>query len=393
MPQAAAPGIWAFASGSQSPGDQVGFARAGFPPGAAMLRLEKNGRWTWLCGPTRGAPLSCWQTLIRVAEELGSPVFVDSGAFSEFLPGAPTIPSRLWDQVLEAQAELAERIGDKLLVVLPDKVGSQAVTLRRLERHQDAIGRILDAGAHGVVVMHRGPKDTVDFAQAVADVLGREDFVLGFPTVRAGPTPEEIHQALRDLPWWPAGVHLLGLGPRSAQWGDFAEALRELPPGTWLSADAVMTRGLVGRETGLKPLTAQQDVARAELSEEAWGAVWDPLVGEMVDPTEQIPDPSSFLTKQEATQIARGLRDAGYISREEADLFILDPSSGREAILARDDPAAEFWLDYALEEVWRKRVPVLSQKMRKERAIRGHFGERPLAPLPLPRTAQLELPI
>jgi hypothetical protein len=383
--------IWAFASGANAAGDMVGFARAGVPPGVAMLR-EDRGQWKWLCGSApeaTPAPRRCWDTLQRVALEVGIPVFVDTGAYAELSASTP-IPPRLWEQMLDAQFELARRLGPLAVIVLPDKVGDQATTLRRLRRYSDQVGEILDAGARGVGVLHRGRRSPAEFAEAVAEALGRYDWLVGFPTVRAKWEPHEIRQALDEISWQPPGVHLLGIGPANPRWGEYTSALAPLPASAWASSDAVVLKRFVKREAALGPLTREQDVARAAIQEEAWGALWDPLVEELVDPTEQVPYPSAWLPLTRAQSIAREGRKAGWLTAQEARVFAADPTAGRRLVLERDEPGPEWWLDQEIERAWWEHIGTLSTQTRKQRGLIQLFGERaPRAELP-PEFGQME---
>lgn len=148
-------------------------------------------------------------------------------------------------------------------------------------------------------------------------------------------------------------------------------------PGAFASSDSVLHRRLVGRGAGPgteRPLTREQDVARAELREEAWGAAYDPLVGELVDPTEQIPFPSDWMGRGTAAAIARAALAQGMLTPAEAATFAADPTKGRAMVLGRDEPGAEFWIDWHIEQAWWERVDALSTQMREARAMVGLFG-------------------
>ncbi len=394
--------IWAFASGSNSPGKIVGSAMAGFPPGVALLRWE-DGAWKWDCGSGTGATPSaraCWFTLLETAQKLKTPVFVDSGAFAEM--GAPEpIPPGLWREVLAHQLALARAVGPLAVVVLPDKVGDQGATLRRLRRYRDQVAEILDAGARGVVVLHKGRRSDASMAREISEALVREDWVIGFPTVRAKREPSEIRAVLDALPYHPVGVHLLGIGPASARWPEYLSALGGLPADTWVSSDAVLHRRFVGRphvgprgrRYKLGPLTEQQNIARQELFEEAWAGVYEPLVGEMLDPTEQLPAPSDWMPRGVARQIAAAGARAGLLTQNEAATFTEDPTRGRELVMERDEPGAEWWLDNQIEVAWWQRVQALSAQTREVRARTALFGARAPAPEVVPEFAQLEVEV
>lgn len=391
--------IWTFASGSNNPGEIAGYARAGIPPGVAMLRWSGDA-WAWLCGMGTGAtraPYDCWATLLDVVMQIPTlPVFVDTGAFAEAATPKPITPA-LWHEILGGQLELARRIGPRAALVLPDKVGDQTATLRRLRQYRAQVTAILDARARGIVVLQRGRLSAAQMAVEVAQILGRADFVLGFPTARARTSPGEIRTALAELPWRAAGVHLLGIGPDSDRFAAYVAALAPLPEGAWASCDAVLHRRLVGRAHTsargdvypTRPMTEQQDIARAELLEQAWGGVEDPLVREAVDPTEQLVEPSGWMTAEVAREIARRGVAERVLTRADATTFARDPTAGWRAVQQRDEGVAEQWLEQEIERA----VGDLSGRMRKERAIRAVFGRGAPTPAPAPEFAQLELDI
>jgi hypothetical protein len=335
------------------------------------------------------------------------PVFIDSGAFSEL--DGPTIPTKLLDQVVEHQVEAAQRLGPLALIVLPDKVGSQPATLRRLRRYKKQINAILDTGARGTVVVHRGRMSGPRFVREVAKVLGRRDFTLGFPTVRAAVEPSQIAQALDEISWHPPGVHLLGMGDRHPRLGEYLGALSGLPAGTWVSTDAVVIRRLVGRESGLKPLTEQQDIARAEIQYEAWGEVGDPLVGEGVDRTEMLPFPSDWMKPGEIQQVAKKMkREVGLAgplwSAKEVALWRSDPTEYRHLLQDAIDEDTDdkaytklYLLDLWLEQAWFHAIGRMTTQLRKERAIRRTMeleaAAKARATHPAARRGQLSLGI
>lgn len=401
--------IWAFASGSNSPGEIAGFARAGIPPGVAMLRWDKEQeKFKWSCGyiEARGAPRSCWLALRDTALQLRIPVFVDSGAYSEFVAGTP-IPAKFWRAMLADQLDLARNIGPLAVIVLPDKVADQAGTLRRIRKYRDEINAILDTGARGIAALQPGRRGDIEMAEEISSALGRRDWVVGFPTTaRARRDPAEILATLEAFPWRPAGVHLLGLSPSAPDWPAYMTALRPLPPDVWASSDTVTQRRLVGRahldpktgrERPLGPLTMQEDVAKAELLEEAWGGVSDPLARAQIDPTEQLPFPSDWMPKGVAQEIARAGVGAGMLTTTEAVAFAADPTAGRLMVQERDEPGAEWWLDQEIERAWwanlRQKRGGLSAQLRKERGRRGLFGEREPTPEAMPEFGQMELGI
>jgi hypothetical protein len=292
--------------------------------------------------------------------------------------------------MLEGQLDLARALGQLAVIVLPDKVGDQAVTLRRLETHADEINEILDAGARGVAVLQKGSRSPAQMAERVSEILGRYDWILGFP-VRAKMEPEEIRNALEEISWEPAGAHLLGVGPANPRWGDYTNALAPLSASAWASSDAVVLKRLVERQATLRPLTRQQDIVREAIAGEAWSALWDPLPLELVDPTEQLPSPSDWMPRVTAAAIARKGSVEGWLTDEEARTFRQDPTSGLRLVHGRDDPGAEWWLEAEIERAWWGRLEAMSTQTRTMRALVQLFGEHPPTPVRVPELRQMML--
>jgi hypothetical protein len=366
--------------------------------------LRTDGGFKWACGYSvaRGAPRSCWLALKDAAVQLGIPVFVDSGAYGEF-GKKESIPPVMWRAMLADQLELARIIGPLAVLVLPDKVGDQAGTLRRLRKYSPEINAILDTGARGIVALQPGPLSDAQMAREIASALGRKDWLVGFPTTaRARRDPAEIRHTLETFPWTPRGVHLLGIGPAAAAWPEYLAALAPLPADAWASSDAVLVRRLVGRahvdpsgrERPLGALTQQEDIARAELLEEAWGGVSDPLARASLDPTEQLPDPSGWLPAGEARRIGRAGVQAGLLTPQEAVAFAADPTLGLREVQGRDEPGAEWWLEQEIERAWwaqiHARTHGLATQLRKERGRRALLGEHPPTPELVPELSQME---
>jgi hypothetical protein len=326
----------------------------------------------------------------EVALQFRIPVFIDTGAFSE-LKADKAIPARLWRELLEAQLDLARKIGPRCAVVLPDKVGSQGVTIERIRRYRKQINQILDTGARGIVVLHQGRRSASDAAEMIAKILGRRDWILGFPVRAHKMEPSNVRATLQEISWHAVGVHLLGIGPANPRWGEYTRALAPLSASAWASSDAVVLKRLVQRVASLGPLTREQDIARAEIFEEVWGGLSDPLVGETVDPTEQLVVPSSWLPLAMAAQIAREGHAQGWLTDQEAYTFRRDPTKGLFMVLERDEPGPEWWLENEIERAWWARIGDLSTQMRKARGLVQLFGRGAPSLELFPTFSQMEL--
>jgi hypothetical protein len=210
----------------------------------------------------------------------------------EFGPAGPRvvkpIAHREWGRRLRLARELAERWGERLWVVTPDRVGDQAETLRRLCRYRQALQRLCRRGARLIFPVQRGrwemaafwagSLEAAGFAQAHEHLMeGR--LLPGVPSKKdATPLPELRRFAqvraeaavagtelLGEHPWlyW----HLLGRGPRSRGYAERVAAICQAWPASVVSSDSVLLRAVVGRggETGrARPLTRARDEVLAE---------------------------------------------------------------------------------------------------------------------------------
>lgn len=192
-------------------------------------------------------------------------VFVDSGAFSEVALNKPSkgklpfshqrpfswvavrpIDHAEWTRRLDAMTEIAETLGERAYLVAPDRVGSQAKTLRRLQRYAHIVRRWRKAGARPIVALQKGRLSQLEFDRECTRILGFSDYVRGIPSNKAAATPEEIGELVQALPAGTA-IHLLGIGPRSARW---EETVAYIPDGYELSCDSAGIPSLVGRTNG-----------------------------------------------------------------------------------------------------------------------------------------------
>lgn len=195
------------------------------------------------------------------AAELGgrarrpSPVFVDSGAFSEVrwcpdvgaLVDDKPIDDAQWHERLDAYDRLADALGDRVHLVAPDKVGDQDETLRRLARYAPRVRGMRALGARIIVPIQRGRLSGADFDRRCAEVLGFDDYVRGIPSKKAAATVDEIAALSRELPAG-ARVHLLGLGPWGKRYHEVIAAIARDP--RLVSCDSVRIKALVGWTNG-----------------------------------------------------------------------------------------------------------------------------------------------
>jgi hypothetical protein len=199
-----------------------------------------------------------WELSVAEADALDRsevPVFVDSGAFSEVrfdaragrMVDCAPISHEEWVRRLDVYRQLAERLGSRVLLVAPDKVGDQGETLRRLARYAPQLRRLRDMGAQIIVPIQRGAVAPAAFDARCAEILGFGDFVRGIPSKKAAATVEQIAELSAALPA-DARVHLLGLGPFGPRYRRVMAALSR--PAELVSCDSNRIRALVGASNG-----------------------------------------------------------------------------------------------------------------------------------------------
>ena len=320
-----------FASGSNHPGEIHGFAELGKAVGAsyAGAKLRKDGTWYWsrLCSDR------CLEALVEVAKK-GTPVFLDSGAFSEVAINTPwttkeatagkgkkgalrrpelphgeafvvaPITDEGWRERLETYLELAKSIGPLANLVAPDKVGFQAESFERLERYAPELKKIIKAGATLLVPLHGGGALTLaDAHRKAGEILGTSKWVPAIPYMKKATTPEELEAYLSEIR--PERIHLLGIGPRSKKVGPVASAIHRGSPGTQLQMDSVALLGHTGRGKKPRRITAAQDVAREELVAERWSGH---RVRGLEDWTDIVAFPSEWANRPTLLRIAERMK-------------------------------------------------------------------------------------
>lgn len=120
--------VQVFASGANQEPEIRGFARLGIPVGVSVNHLN--------------------DAAVAALIELGQPVMIDSGAFSEvlFTENGPRtiapIDETEWSRRLSISIRLASALGNFAVVLAPDKVGDQQETLTRLARYRSELASL-----------------------------------------------------------------------------------------------------------------------------------------------------------------------------------------------------------------------------------------------------------
>lgn len=246
-----------FASGVNNPGEVRGLALSGRHVGITASEL-RTGLLEELDDYTHG--------LQRC--------FVDSGAFSEvkFGPNGREVVKPITHADWLARFAVYERIavtfGRRALVVAPDCVGDQAVTIERLQRYATNVAAVAALGAQIIVPVQKGALPMSVMFRTACEILGlRELPIAGIPMKKDATSLDDLRELVASLPWYGARIHLLGLGPESKRFSAVIALIKSLRPNAAITSDSVTIRRLVGRTNGRgngpRALTLAQDKARA----------------------------------------------------------------------------------------------------------------------------------
>lgn len=329
---AVASGIRYFASGSNHPGEIAGLAAAGIDIGVAVHELHS------------GSVVA----IERAVREHGVRVFVDSGAFSEigFGPQGPFVANEItdeeWAARLATYIDIADRIGSALYCVAPDMVAFQAQTLDRMTRWAHLVRAAARRGANILVPCQKGALSLADFWTLAQQILGipAGQLVAAIPMKKDATSTAELAAFVAEAQ--PARLHLLGLGPKSARFGEVVAAVRAASPATEIFSDSVLITSLVGRTNGKggapRPLTAANDEVGAELEEALFADCGD------IDYTDAISCPSTWLT---ATGLKRLAADLSAARLDVAGLV-----ADVDGWLQDDDRYLDPRVEMALDALW-----------------------------------------
>lgn len=383
-----------YASGSNEPGELRGFAKIGHPVGVSAPK----------CRP------ACERELLRLADaEPTLRLFVDSGAFSEVTPrgtaGPPEVTAPItdaeWKKRLAFMGRLAKAYGPRALLIAPDQVGSQEVTLERLAKYRKVVEQWRRDGAEVAVVLQRGSDPQWRFDQKAKRALNWGGYVVAFPMAKAATPQSEIEAFLRRRR--PRRIHLLGLGIEGKSTPAILAAIAKRAPKTRVSLDSVAISGKVGRTGGRgggpRPYTRAQDVAAEEIRAEALSGLEQTygtrkLPREQIDLTEEIGRPSDWIelvaTRKPRdhgmgySSVAAWAQAEARLTPAQAEAFAADP----DGFLQLESPLGVPWwehplLDEALDQAWPRWVKMRTVQLRRERGIEPVWGQHAVSDLPL----------
>lgn len=231
-----------------------------FGSGANMIRdIEAHAGQGWNPGV---AALTVTDEAVDhlAASDLVRDIFIDSGAFSEVAfpdDGPPVVvrpfTEKDWDRVLDVYQRITETQRGSVHLVAPDRVGSQAETLERLERYAPQMAALARQGAEILVPLQRGSASLSEFWGQAVDALDfpadlRNRLVPAIPLKKKANDPAAVIEFVRKER--PYRIHLLGMGERNNKAQGLLAALKKTHIGTMVSMDSNQITSLVGRNNG-----------------------------------------------------------------------------------------------------------------------------------------------
>jgi hypothetical protein len=294
----------------------------------------------------------------------GIPVLLDSGAFSEVAirNGAieirKTIAGHEWRRRLSIYSRITLGLCPKVavIVVAPDRVGSQEITLERLECYREEVRQLHYAGALILVPLQVGKLSLTEFFTAAKKVLS-VDILPGLPMNKAAASADAIIRFIRST--GVQQIHFLGMGARNRKTKPLLRVLRHMWPAIHISMDANSVRAAVGTR---RQVTVQEaafaDDMRASWSSEVDLRQWS---GEYFDRTEMLYQPSLWLSQESLKQLTNSLT---WLTTEQRRELAADPDRFVNA-----EGNENGWIDEALMQAYFEVVKKQCRQGARTRAI------------------------
>jgi hypothetical protein len=353
--------VTVFASGANRVTEIRGFAYVGIPVGVSVQNLSEEA--------------------IEHLSFSELPVMVDSGAFSEVAiekgkPPRVTAPisDKEWKRRLGIYERLGQALGEKVLLVAPDLVGSQEVTLQRLDRYASTLERIAATGARFLIPLQVGKMSHEEFFNKAADAAGIR-LIPALPMKKAITSAEEIRQFVADVK--PAEIHLLGMGERNAKARRIVRLIQAYSPETIISMDSNCLRAKIGEN---RPLTVYENIFRDAEIRELNGEVFSPVFKELnhrLDYTDEVACPSRWASREQLRAIAAEVGWSGVQLHE----FLSNPDEFLQSEQFTDDAESGPWImdlyvGLALDRQWEVFVHSQVSTGVRSAAISKVFGKK-----------------
>ena len=220
------------------------------------------------------------------------PIFIDSGAFSNFkqqIKGNGPKPLDFnkilakYDQITEAiQDQNVEEKTDypRPIIVMPDVVGDQAASLELIKQHKNWIIPELKFNVtQPMIPIQRGELTLSQVYKELVDTLGTDDFIVGVPSQAEAISKNELTEFLRESQ--PKKIHFLGAAS-DKKLTPLLNIVATESPNTKVTADASKVRSAIldGVANGK---TREQAIMDALMEEEDPGVLLDRFGPQLTD--------------------------------------------------------------------------------------------------------------
>lgn len=356
------PRVTVFASGANEAREIRGFHLANIPIGIAVSHVREEA--------------------IRELLNNDSPVFADSGAFSECVfttDRQPTYPKPIsdteWRRRLAVYRRLATTLGPKLTVVAPDRVADQRVTLLRLARYRDEMAEIAALGAEVLIPVQNGDLAPAKFFRAALQASGL-DLVPAMPMKKAATGFAEVLAFVQEVR--PRRLHLLGMGYERSQARKLVSMLQVIAPDMEISLDSNRLRAVTGKG---RVMTKTEATMREEEPYGVYAEVQSEaleLADRRLDYTDLIASPSTWITREQLRVLAVTIgltTDAWADFLADPDGFLQEEADGFDSVAYIELPH----IAHALDTAWQQRVMTEIGDAIRTAAIRKTFSEARIA--------------
>ena len=306
-----------------------------------------------------------------------TPIFVDSGAYSEKTGGFSDAD---WDMVLDRYEALAKAGGDRIFLVAPDAVGSFAGTEARLRKTAPRLRTLLNLGIHFLLpLQHRKGHSLAQNAADLERAAGFDsnDYAHVHPAipwttqVPVKPSMEALAEYLRER--HPVRIHFLGAGNANSDWHLFVRLVGSASPETILQGDS--NRFGAMREKGRALTRAGQLVDTGALELDPWSGtdadITDDEGESLGDETENLLALFAWTTPAERRRIAN---DA-MLEEALVDLFVEGPIE--DFLEAREEAGGGDYLYEAVDAAWARRAARFAPDRRRHLATRRVLSPPP----------------
>ncbi len=371
-------GVIAYASGLSTMGEIVGFAELGWNVGVTGGNCSRTP-------PTRSPDAhrtlpfetSCMDALRHIP--FGTKVMVDSGAVKEVDRKTGRVRRQMSDQVwnnrLDFYDEVTEIVGgSRVLLIAPDRIRSQDMTLERVSRYAHRMRRLHRKGCDVLAVLQPGKMPLADFHRQIAKRLGFTP-IPAFPMGARETDERAMELCLATLR--PARTHFLGQGPRSKYLPEVVKIAKRTVPGIVISCDSYPLRAMKGYSQGArrpKPFTESELRTTDELRSESFGGLDTPFGGfDFTDAFESL----DWLALGERFEIAKRIG----MNAEDTAAWAFDPTALQHRatgiVHGDDDGDLDFdlqTLDDEIEQAWVRWVERETRNERHRRSILEVLG-------------------